>query len=104
MTSAFARPDGLAQLRSTQMTSRVAISGVTFGHVYQVGDAGLLFDPLSADDIAEKTCMLLASPQLRGQLIERGLRRIASVNHDEYALRLAELIDSLGETGDIEPR
>jgi len=63
----------------------------------QIGDAGLLFDPLSAEDIADKICQLLRSPELRAQLIERGLRRIASVNHADYALRLAELADSLAK-------
>jgi glycosyltransferase involved in cell wall biosynthesis len=68
----------------------------------QVGDAGLLFDPLSVQDIAEKICTLLASTSLRGQLVERGLRRVASITHDGYALHLAELVDSLA--GGTEPR
>lgn len=29
----------------------------------QVGDAGLLFDPQSTDDITEKICALLVSPE-----------------------------------------
>ncbi|MEQ1807488.1 MAG: glycosyltransferase family 1 protein, partial [Burkholderiaceae bacterium] len=65
----------------------------------QIDDAGLLFDPLSVDDIADKIGALLADPALRGRLIERGLRRITSINHDGYALQLAELIDSMGDIG-----
>ena len=61
----------------------------------QIGDAGLLFDPLSAEDIAAAIERLLADPALRQQLIERGFRRIASVTQDGYALRLAGVIDSL---------
>lgn len=66
----------------------------------QVGDAGLLFDPHSTNDIAEKICALLTNPELRGRLIEQGLRKVASVNHDDYALRLAELIESFGAAAD----
>jgi glycosyltransferase involved in cell wall biosynthesis len=62
----------------------------------QIGDAGLLFDPRSVDDIADKIGTLLESPALRAELIERGRRRIESVNHDGYAQRLAEVIDSMG--------
>lgn len=61
----------------------------------QIGDAGLLFDPLSVDDIADKLGQLLSNPTLRTELAERGLRRIASVNHDGYAQQLADLVDSL---------
>jgi glycosyltransferase involved in cell wall biosynthesis len=61
----------------------------------QIGDAGLLFDPLSVEDIATKICMLLAAPELRRQLVERGHRRIASVTHDDYALRLCEIIEAM---------
>ena len=62
----------------------------------QIGDAGLLFNPLSVEDIADKLGTLLACPALRAELAERGLRRIESVNHDGYAQRLAELVDSMG--------
>ena len=65
----------------------------------QVGDAGLLFDPLSVNDIADKIGTLLADSALRTQLTERGLRRIASINHAGYALQLAELIDSMRGPG-----
>jgi glycosyltransferase involved in cell wall biosynthesis len=63
----------------------------------QVGDAGVLFDPLSPKDIAEKICLLLGNPNLRRQLIERGHRRMTAVTHDEYAQSLARLMDSIGE-------
>ena len=61
----------------------------------QVGDAGLLFDPLSVEDIASTVGRLLDDSALRQQLIERGARRIASITHDSYAHSLAEVIDSL---------
>jgi glycosyltransferase involved in cell wall biosynthesis len=61
----------------------------------QIGDAGLLFDPHSPQDIAEKICTLLANSDLRASLIERGYRRMASVTHDQYAERLALIIDAM---------
>jgi glycosyltransferase involved in cell wall biosynthesis len=68
----------------------------------QVGDAALLFDPRSTRDIADKICTLLADPDLRRQLIERGRRRVEAVHHDDYASRLVRLFDSLGEASAIE--
>jgi glycosyltransferase involved in cell wall biosynthesis len=62
----------------------------------QVGDAGLLFDPHSVADVAEKICSLLTSPSLRRQMSERGLQKIGSVHHGEYAARLGMLVDSMG--------
>ena len=61
----------------------------------QVGDAGLLFDPLSPEDIASAIESLLADPPLRQRLIDRGFDRIAAVTHAGYAARLAGIIDSL---------
>jgi glycosyltransferase involved in cell wall biosynthesis len=64
----------------------------------QIGDAGLLFDPFSIEDMADKISRLLVDPALRQQLIERGRRRMISVTHDGYAQRLREIIDAMGES------
>lgn len=61
----------------------------------QIGDAGLLFEPLSVDDIAAKLCTLLGDPELRRQCVERGRRRITAVTHGSYALCLREIIDAM---------
>ncbi len=58
----------------------------------QVGDAGLLFDPNSKFDIAEKICQLISDPYLRTQLIDRGRKRMLSVTHEQYAQNLSDLI------------
>jgi glycosyltransferase involved in cell wall biosynthesis len=63
----------------------------------QIGDAGLLFDPLSVDDIAAKIGELLGNPALRQQLIERGRNRMASVRRNDYAEQLGEVLDRLGQ-------
>lgn len=59
----------------------------------QVGDAGLLFDPSSPEDMAEKIGRLLSDPELRSNLVAKGYRRIASVTHEQYADRLKTLIE-----------
>jgi glycosyltransferase involved in cell wall biosynthesis len=40
-----------------------------------VGDAALLVDPYSTEDIANGICQVLEDERLRGQLIEKGLAR-----------------------------
>lgn len=64
----------------------------------QVGDAGLLFDPCSIEDIADKICSLLDDPGLRARLIENGRSRMASVGQDEYAEKLATIVNRLAGT------
>ena len=61
----------------------------------QVGAAGLLFNPLSPDDIAESMIRLLRSPDLRRQLIERGKDRIATLTADAYGQSLSRILDKL---------
>jgi glycosyltransferase involved in cell wall biosynthesis len=61
----------------------------------QIGEAGLLFDPLSTQDIAEKIGALLADPGLRATLVARGHERMASVTHDQYAAQLRSIIDAV---------
>ena len=65
----------------------------------QVGDAGLLFDPTSPDDIAAAIGRLLADPALRRRLAERGFRRMAEVTHASYAGRLGAIVDAVTATG-----
>jgi glycosyltransferase involved in cell wall biosynthesis len=61
----------------------------------QVGNAGLLFDPLSIDDMAGKISAALSDPSLRQQLIERGLRRMVDLTHTSYAQKLAAVVERL---------
>ena len=61
----------------------------------QIGDAGLLFDPTSAEDMAAAIGRLLGDPALRGTLIERGFRRMAEVTHASYAERLGAIVDAV---------
>jgi glycosyltransferase involved in cell wall biosynthesis len=61
----------------------------------QIGDAGLLFDPFSPEDIADKMRTLLDDEELRHRLVERGYRRMAAMGSDDYASRLADIVDAL---------
>lgn len=61
----------------------------------QVGDAGLLFDPMSAEDMAAAIGRLLGDPALRRTLVERGFRRMAEVTHASYADRLGAIVEAV---------
>jgi glycosyltransferase involved in cell wall biosynthesis len=59
----------------------------------QIGDAGVLFDPFSVDDMARKISSLLDDPPMRAELVRRGKARIAGLTMERYAAELAELLD-----------
>ena len=61
----------------------------------QVGDAAVLFDPRSVDDIAAKTSLVLGDAGLRATLVERGRTRMAAIDHGHYAQQLLGVIDGL---------
>jgi glycosyltransferase involved in cell wall biosynthesis len=71
------------------ITSR--IRGVT----EQVGDAGLLADPLQADEIADAIERIWSNPALRLELIERGRRRLALYDTPQFDARLARILERI---------
>lgn len=62
----------------------------------QIGDAGVLFDPLSISDMAEKICSLLGDGDLRNDLIRKGKERIRALTPDWYAGQLENVLDRTG--------
>jgi len=62
----------------------------------QIGDAGLLFDPLSIEDMAEKISLLLGDANLRQELSRRGTERIRSLTADAYSAQLEAALDRIG--------
>ena len=66
----------------------LACSNVTAGP-RQVGDAALIFDPRSVDEIAAAVKRLWTEPELRRDLIERGKRRIAQFSWERTAHQFA---------------
>jgi glycosyltransferase involved in cell wall biosynthesis len=61
----------------------------------QAGDAALLFDPMSAQDMSDKICATLGDSALRARLTERGAARIQAMSVDKYAANLKRLLTDL---------
>ncbi len=55
--------------------------------------AGLLCEPGSADDLAEKVLTVLKDANLRQMLVERGLERVQAFSLERYEANLAEIVD-----------
>lgn len=56
-----------------------------------VGDAGLLFDPRSVDDIANKMYQILSNATLKEELVRRGLERIKAFSWEKTAQKTIEV-------------
>jgi glycosyltransferase involved in cell wall biosynthesis len=63
----------------------------------QIGDAGVLFDPLSVEDMAGKISTVLGDAALQAELIMRGKDRVAALTADRYAGQLELVLDRLGQ-------
>jgi glycosyltransferase involved in cell wall biosynthesis len=61
----------------------------------QLGDAGVLFDPLSVEDIAEKISTVLNDAELRSTLVARGKRRVEALTIDRYAQELRAMLEQV---------
>jgi glycosyltransferase involved in cell wall biosynthesis len=60
------------------MSARTPVLGSRIPALEEVcGDAAVLVDPLDAEAIADGLVRLVESPELRADLVERGLRRCA---------------------------
>ncbi len=58
----------------------------------QVDGAGLFFDPLDIEDMAEKIWMIWSDAELRRELVERGLARAGKLSRSDYAAQWAEVL------------
>lgn len=63
----------------------------------QIGDAGVLFDPLSVEDMAGKISTVLGDAALQAELIMRGKDRVGALTADRYAGQLELVVDRLGQ-------
>jgi len=77
-----------------QAGTPVAASGI-LSIPEQMGDAGLLFDPLSSSSIAESILRLVNDPDLAKQLKNRGRNKIASMTPERYCSQLQNLLGGL---------
>jgi glycosyltransferase involved in cell wall biosynthesis len=64
----------------------------------QIGDAGVLFDPLSVEDMAKKISAVLGNAELQAELIRRGKDRVGALTAERYAGQLELIVDHLGRT------
>jgi glycosyltransferase involved in cell wall biosynthesis len=61
----------------------------------QVGDAAILFDPLSVTSIREAILRLLRDPQAARQLSENGRARMLALTPDQYGTVLSRLLHEM---------
>lgn len=60
-----------------------------------VGEAGLLFNPFSTDDLVEKLVFLMDSPLTRQELITRGLSQVKKFSWDKTVQQTVSIYSSL---------
>jgi glycosyltransferase involved in cell wall biosynthesis len=90
----FFGPTNIPQLEAFALGCPVAASAV-YGVPDQVGDAALLFDPRSADEMADSMERLWTDDELCRILVERGKRKAAEWGPDQFNGRLREIVDAL---------
>jgi glycosyltransferase involved in cell wall biosynthesis len=61
----------------------------------QVGNAGLLFDPLDPAAFGEKIHQLLSDKSLQKKLVTRGYQRVKNLTQKNYAVKLNKMIKNI---------
>jgi glycosyltransferase involved in cell wall biosynthesis len=84
-------PTNIPPLEAFVAGCPAAVSGI-YGMPEQVGDAALLFNPDSVDDIADCIRKLWTEDRLCAELAEKGKRRAASWGQQQFNERLAEIV------------
>jgi len=92
----FLGPTNIPQLEAFVYGCPVATSAI-YGIPEQVGDAALLFDPRSVDEIADAIERLWQDDVLRETLRARGFAHAEKWNARTFGARLAEIIERLLE-------
>lgn len=59
----------------------------------QVGDAGLIFDPLDIEDMANKILTYLKNEKLAQEKAQKGYDKIGDFNHDGYRKKILEVLN-----------
>jgi glycosyltransferase involved in cell wall biosynthesis len=62
----------------------------------QLGDAGLLINPRSSKDIADKILKIYTQPELASELVMRGLNRTGRWTFTDFSSRVAKIIRDFG--------
>lgn len=87
-------PTNIPPLEAMALGCPVAVSN-KYAMPEQVGDAGLLFNPDSPEEIADCIRRLWTDDNLREKLKKRGYKRIKQWNKSKFDERLLEIIDKI---------
>jgi glycosyltransferase involved in cell wall biosynthesis len=90
--ASFCGPENLPPLEAFALGCPVVAADVP-GASEQLGEAALLFDPLCPEDMAAKIRTLLAQPERREDLREKGLKRAAAWTVGDFAVGMINLFD-----------
>ncbi len=63
-----------------------------------VGEAAMMFDPRNPDSIADATEKVLLDPELRKQLVTKGLRQVTRFSWEKAAKQTLEILESAPRT------
>ncbi len=77
-------PTNIPPLESMVLGTPVLCSNL-FAMPEQVGDAGILFDPKSPEDMAEKIYKVWTDEDLRKKMIEKGYQKVKNLTFENYA-------------------
>ncbi len=84
-------PDNLPPLEAFAAECPVAASNIP-GASEQLGDAALLFDPVSPADIAE-TMRKISNPEIRMSLVAKGREVVAGRTPEKYVAQICAIVD-----------
>ena len=84
-------PTNIPPLEAMVLGTPVLCSNL-FSMPEQVGDAGLLFDPFSIEDMAEKIYRIWIDENLRQELIKKGYQRVKDLTLENYAKQWEKII------------
>jgi glycosyltransferase involved in cell wall biosynthesis len=87
----FFGPDNLPPLEAFALGCPVIASRIC-GAKEQLGDAALLFDPASPDELASALASLCEEPSLRASLVKRGLQQVSGRSGEDYVRRVCEIL------------
>lgn len=85
-------PTNIPPLEAMVLGTPVVCSNL-FSMPEQVGDAGLLFDPLNVEDIAEKIYWIWTDEDLRKRLTQKGYEKVKDMTLENYSRQWEKVIE-----------
>lgn len=86
-------PTNLPPLEAMILGTPVACSNL-FAMPEQVGNAALLFDPFSVEDMAEKIRIIWTDDSVRAELVNKGYEKIKDLTQQDYAMKWQHTIEN----------